>query len=805
MTAIITIALGIGAGSAVFSVTNAVLLRPLPYKDPERLVVVSAEMRRRNVADLPLSGPDFLDLRDGATTMFEDFAAVQTGRRLLRRADGTLEQVRFASVSPNFFQLLGGRIALGRDFAERDGQRLSEGDRGALDAQFPQRSSTVAIVSYGYWQRRYGGSAAVLGQALSGRTAGGAQIVGVLAPEFELLFPSALNVERSPDVWFAARLSYDQAERKTFSHRVIGRLKEGIRLERAQAEVDGVAAELRARFSFWQTSDLHIGVEPLREYLTAQVQPTLLALMGAAIFLLLIACANVANLLLVRASLRERELAVRTALGGSRWRLARQTLAEALLLAGVGTLLGTGLAWTGIRALLAIAPADLPRPETVVIDPVVLVFTALLGVAATALVGIVPALRTSRPDVMNVLRGSGRTAGLGSGRLRSSVVLAQIALSFVLLIGCGLMLRSFVALKHVDLGFDPEGLLTFKLLAPPGETPRRREALMRAVRGRLRAMPGVQSVTAASPFPLADTASPIRWGTENALIDASKFQAVDHQAVLPGYLGALRTPLIAGRSFTSADNASGRNVVIVDQLLAAKAFPGESAVGKRLLIRIRTPEPEWVQVIGVVAHQRASSLAELGREQIYFTDGFMGHGAATRWALRTAGDPAAYEGAVRRELAKLGRELVMTEMQSMDALVERAQGETRFSLLLIGSFASIAAILAAVGLYGVLSTVVRQRTAEIGLRMAIGAAPSSIFALVFRQGSRLAVAGILIGLVAAFCLTQMMASMLVGIKATDPATFATMTVLFLLVAGAASWLPARRAAHLDPVAALRQE
>ncbi|MGH9160086.1 MAG: FtsX-like permease family protein [Vicinamibacteraceae bacterium] len=361
------------------------------------------------------------------------------------------------------------------------------------------------------------------------------------------------------------------------------------------------------------------------------------------------------------------------------------------------------------------------------------------------------------------------------------------------------------AAQQVDLGFDPAGLLTFKLLASPHETPARREALMAAVRGRLRAMPGVRSVTAASPLPLADTASPIRWGTEDALIDASTFQAVDHQAVLPGYFGALRTPLIAGRSFTSADNAPDRNVAIVDQLLAAKAFPGESAVGKRLLIRIRTPEPEWVQVIGVVAHQRASALAELGREQIYLTDGFMGHGAATRWALRTAGDPAAYEGAVRGELAKLGGELVMTEMQSMDALVERAQGETRFSLLLIGSFASIAAILAAVGLYGVLSTVVRQRTGEIGLRMAIGAAPSRIFALVFGQGFRLSIAGILIGLVAAFCLTHMMASMLVGIKATDPTTFATMTVLCLLVVGAASWLPARRAAHLDPIAALRKE
>lgn len=806
LTAILTIALGVGASTAIFSVANAVLLRPLPYEDPDSLVVVSAEMRRRNAASLPLSGPDFLDLRRGATRMFEDFAAVQTGHRLLRRADGTLEQIRFASVSPNFFQLLGGQIALGRDFTERDGQLLSEDDAGALDARFFDRSSTVAVLSYGYWQRRYGGSAAVLGQPLSGRTAGGPQIVGILGPGLELLFPSALNVERSPDVWFAARLSYDETERKIFSHRVIGRLKEGVRLERAQVEVDGVAAELRAGFPLWQTSDLHIEVEPLGESLTAQAQPALVALMGAAIFLLLIACANVANLLLVRTSVRERELAIRTALGGSRWCLVRQTLAEALLLAAMATFLGAGLAWTAVRTLLAIAPANLPRLEEVGIDAVVLTFTALLGLVATALVGIAPALRASRPDVISVLRASGRLAGTGRGRLlRSSVVLVQIALSFVLLIGCGLMLRSFVALKQVDPGFESNGLLTFKLLASPYETPQPREALMQDVRARLEAMPGVQSVTAASPFPLADPFGPIRWGTEDALIDASRFQAVDHQIVLPGYFRTLRTQLLAGRSFSPADNSPDRNVVIVDQLLAAKAFPGESAVGKRLLVRIRTPEPEWVEVIGVAAHQRGSGLAELGREQIYFTDGFMGYGAATRWAIRTAGDPAAYEGVVRGELAKLGGELVMSDMESMDALVQRAQAETRFSLLLIGSLASVAIILAAVGLYGVLSTLVRQRTAEIGVRMAVGAAPRSIFALVFGQGFRLAIAGIVIGLVAAFYLTRMMTSMLVGIEATDPAAFTATTLLFFLITGAASWLPARRAAHLDPVAALRKE
>jgi putative ABC transport system permease protein len=667
----------------------------------------------------------------------------------------------------------------------------------------------IAILSYGYWQRRFGGNPSIVGSPMPGAFGGqgGTQIVGVLQPGFELLFPPDSNIEQHPDVWFAGRLAYDNANRNNVQWRAIGRLKDGVTPERAQSAMDRVAADLRKNFTIQQTSGFFIRLEPMHRHVVEEVRPALLALTGAVVFLLLIACANVANLLLVRASLRERELAIRTALGGGWWRLVSQTLAEALLLALSGALLGLGLAWVGIHELRAIAPASLPRLEGIGIDPTVLAFTALAALAAAGLFGLAPAVRAARPSVAVLLRASGRNAGLGGvGMLRNFVVVAEVALSFVLLIGSGLMFRSFLELQRVDPGFNPNGLLTFQLLGGRGgQKPEERAARQREIRTRLEALPGADAATASFPLPLAGGFSPIRWGLEPALTDSSKFQAVDFQIVLPGYFEVLHTPLIAGRTFNEADNAPDRKVVVIDQMLAAKAFPGQSAIGKRLLTRLNTPEPEWVEVVGVVAHQRNTSLAVAGREQIYFTDGYLGHGATGSWVIHTAGDPAKYASAVRAAIAKLDPHLLVGEMQPMTALVEHAQASTRFSLLLIGVFAAVAALLAGVGLYGVLSTVVRQRTPEIGVRMALGAAPASVFRLVVGQGLRLSAAGVAVGLIAAFELTRAMTSMLVGVKATDPATFASMAVLFFAIAAVASWLPARRAAGLDPTAALREE
>jgi putative ABC transport system permease protein len=394
----------------------------------------------------------------------------------------------------------------------------------------------------------------------------------------------------------------------------------------------------------------------------------------------------------------------------------------------------------------------------------------------------------------------------GGGALRNTAVVVEIALSFVLLMGSGLMFRSFLALQKINVGFDPAHVVTFDLLGGRfGPQPAQRAAFIREIRTRLQSIPGVESVSAASNFPLAGGFFPIRWGLEDALTDASKFRAVDNQEVLPGYFETMHTPLIAGRTFTDLDNAPDQNVAIIDQLLASKAFPNQSAIGKRLLIRVRSPEPEWVQIVGVVAHQRQTELADPGREQIYFTDGFVGHGRVGQWIVRTQGDPSKYGSRIRAEISSLDPHALIAELHPADYWMEHAQAGTRFSLLLIGVFAVIAALLAAVGLYGVLSTVVRQRTAEIGVRMALGAAPANIFALVASHGFRLSAIAIGIGILAAVALTRVMTSMLVGIKATDPLTFLAIAILFFLIAAIASWIPARRAARLDPTVALRDE
>jgi putative ABC transport system permease protein len=614
-------------------------------------------------------------------------------------------------------------------------------------------------------------------------------------------------LEAAPDIWIANRLGYDAAQRNTVSMHVIGRLKPDITIGRAQSAADQVAAEARKNFSILNTAGYVIRVEPMRQHLVSEVRPAILALMGAVIFLLLIACANVANLLLVRASLRQRELAIRSAIGASWWDLARQILSEALLLAAIGAVGGLGIAWLGIHELLAIAPAHLPRLDTIRIDSTVLIFTIASSLVAAAIFGLAPAWRAARPDVMVVLRGTSRSEGLATGGLSRKIVVGlEVALAYVLLIGSGLMVRSFLELQRIDPGFNPHGLLTFQVQSDRFlQTQQERAVAIRQLKDRLRTVPGVQSVTAANPFPLTGGFSPIRWGTEEALADASKFKAVDPIIVLPGYFETMHTSLLDGRTFTDDDNQSGRTYAVVDKILADRAFPNQSAAGKRILIRIQTPEPVWVEIIGVVAHERGVSLSEPGREQVYFPDAYVGSGAADHWALRIGTDPSKYANDVRAAIKTFDPHLLITDMQPMDAVMEKAQASTRFSLLLIGAFAVIAALLAGVGLYGVLATVVRQRTAEIGVRMALGAQPGNIFQLVVGQGLRLTGMGIAAGLIAAFVLTRGMTTMLVGVKAADPTTYSTMAALFFIIAAMASWLPAWRAASLDPTAALREE
>jgi predicted permease len=804
LAAATTIAVGIGASTAIFSVTNAVLLRPLPYTDPERLVVMYMDLRARNSLGMPLSNENFVDIRDGSRGSFDDMAAVRTTRQVMAAADGRPEQIRVAVVTVNFFRLMGASIARGRDFDDADGRPQPQAPVQAGAAPSPQGPPplpVVAVVSHDYWQRRYGGAPDVIGQRLPGGPR--AEIVGILSPGFELHFPPGANVEQKPDIWIANRVGYDNANRNTYGLHAVGRLKPGATLARAQQEVDTVAAKIRSDFPVANGAGFYARLEPMHKTLVDQVRPAILALMGGVIFLLLIACANVANLLLVRASLRGPELAMRAALGAGRVRVCAHLLAEALLLTAIGTVGGIALAWIGMRELLAIAPANLPRVDSIRIDLVVLAFTTAIALAAAFIFGMVPAVNALRMDLRTALSG-GRNWGLGAGRrFRNAVVVVEVALCFVLLVGSGLMVRSFLALQRIDPGFDPRGLLTFQLLGGREGPPAERAAISRQLEDRLRAIPAVEGVTASFPFPLAGDFSTIRWGLEDALADTSKFQAVDWQVVRPGYFETLRTPLLAGRTFTDADSNPTRNLVVVDDVLAAKAFPSEPAVGKRILIRIRTPEPEWVEIIGIVGHQRVTSLADSGREQVYFAEGFVGFNAQ-KWGIRTTGDAASIVGAVRAAVAEVAPQFVLTDLQPMDALIWRAQAGTRFSLTLIGAFAAMAAVLVSVGLYGVLATVVRQRTAEIGVRMALGASPNRILRLVVGHGLRLSGAGILLGMVAAVTLTRAMRTMLVGVGPNDPATFAAMGAVFLVIATVSSWLPARRAAAMDPTAALRE-
>ncbi|MFI5279774.1 MAG: ABC transporter permease [Gemmatimonadales bacterium] len=809
LTAVLTLALGIGASTAIFSVVRAVLLKPLPYAQPQRLTIVWGELRKRNVTNFPLSPADFSDMRR-AVPLFEGLAGVVTFRQPVSGNDVPPEQVFAAAATTNVFRVLGLKVPIGRDFTDEDGTPQQPPPPNAAPpvpgAPAPPRLPAIAILSHEFFQRRFGGDRSIVGKSF---TIGNqqAQVVGVLEPGAELLFPPSANVERHPAFWIALRQNFadtSKGARINVFLRVVGRLKPGVTLGQAQAQLDALASQFREQFAISKTADQHFRAEPMADNLVADVRSPVLALMGAVVFVLLIACANVSNLLLVRSAGRGHELAVRAALGGSRARLVRQLLAESLVLAGAGAVLGVALARLGIQLLLAIGPESLPRLDTVGIDPLVLGFAIVATVAAAAAFGVVPALRASQAEAADALRSGTRSVGR-RGRLSSGVVIAEVALSFVLLVGSGLMMRSFIALQRTDAGFDASHVLTF---FTSNFRVNGRDALavkLREISERVAQLPGVRRVSAAGPFPLDGRIQNGRYGTSAAETDPALFQQADVSVVRPGFFETIGTPLIEGRTFTEADNRDSAMLVVIDQLLAKKLFPGRSAVGQRLLARVRTPEAQYYDVIGVVGHVRHAGLTTEGKEQMFFTDAYFGTGAADRWAVLTSGDPSRLIPAVREALRALDPELVVTEMLPMEDYVGKAQGQTRFGLILIGVFAVIAVVLAAVGLYGVLATLVRQRTSEIGVRLAFGAEPVGILKLVVGQGLRLSAAGLVLGLVAALALTRVMTHMLVDVTPTDPVTFVSIAALFLVIVTFASWIPARRAARVDPMVALRSE
>jgi predicted permease len=813
ITAVLTIALGVGASTAIFSVVNAVLLRPLPYTHPERLAMIETDMVARHVTNFPIAPGNMPDLLDHATA-FENIAAVNSGPATFIGDDGKPEQIIAAGVTSNFFTLLGTHIGFGRNFVATDGTpppppQVVNGQRVPPNpADVPP---AMTILSHEFWQRRFGGDSSVIGKTVQ-LFGGPATIVGVAPADLRLDFVSGIgSTIQQPDVYSVLRIDWSTASRINVFLRVIGRLKPGASLGAARAQLAALTNDLQAKLPILKGANAVWRAEPMQADVVKDVRPAILALMGAVIFVLLIACANVANLLLVRASARERELAVRSALGGSRSVLIGQMLAESLVLACAGALLGLAFAKLGIDLLLSIAPSNLPRVDDVSIDLRVLGFTGAIAFASALIFGMLPAWRASRPNLGQTLRAGGRSPGLHSGKyLRQGVVIAEVALSFVLLIGSGLMLRSFMVLERVDPGFDPKGILTFTAFNAGARTAVQRQAFSSTLAKRLSEIPGVTAVTAASPLPLDGQDFNLRWGPPAAAENPSLFQQAAVHFVLPGYFEAMRTKLVAGRTFTQADNDTTTTAIVIDNLLAAKAFPGQSpqsVIGKQLLARIVTPEAQNYQIIGVVEHERHLGLATPGREGAFVVDGATGFGAAARWAVRTNGDPTRLIPAARAALAEVNSLVPMGEVKPMSDYVDRAMAPTRFSLVLIAIFGAVAAVLAAVGLYGVLSTTVRQRTAEIGVRMAFGATNESIFRLMIGQGLTLSAVGIAAGVAGALALTGVMekASMLISIKPNDPITYAAIAALFVLIATLASWVPARRAASLDPNAALREE
>ena len=810
VTAVVTLALGIGASTAIFSVVNAVLLRPLPYADADRLALIWGDLRTRNVTDFPFSPPMYEELRTQAS-VFEDIAALSPFAATVQLPGTPPEQVRALLVSPNALSLLGTRVLHGRDFTREDAIAPPPPPAGAAAPAAPPPPNMV-ILNHGFWQSRFGGDPDVVGRSIDmgGQTA---TIVGVLGPGFEVLFPPNTNIDPHPELLVAFRIDFATAPRLNTFLRLVGRLSPGATLAAANEEVERASAAMREQNAIMRAADWHFRAERMHDDLVRDVRPAIVALMGAVVFVLLIACANVANLQLVRAAARERELAVRAAMGSSPWRLVRQLVIESLVLSIAGALVAVGLAVAGVKLLVALAPANLPRLDAIGIDLTVLGFATLAAILAALLFGVLPAVRASRPQLADVLRSSGRVPGLGGGKLLiGGVVVAEVALSFVLLVGAGLMVRSFIALSGVPPGFDARGVLTFQVGGRAGRSRAEVEAFQRRLGEQLRAIPGVEAATAVFPLPLDGQLFNSRWGKEDAVADPARFRQANVHVAMPGYFETMRTRLIAGRSFTEADNDSASTSVIIDDVLAAKAFPGESAVGKRLFIRTaRAPEAEWLDVVGVVEHQRHEGLTAAKREAIFVTDGFFNHGLAGIWAIRLRCeaegpcDPTRLGNAARTAVNGLDARLSVSRMQPLSRLVDRAMTSTRFALVLIGIFAAVAAVLACVGLYGVLSTAVRQRTAEIGVRVALGASRRSVFGLVVGHGMKLSALGMAIGLMAAFALTRSMTSMLVGVRPTDLPTYAAIVVLFVVIALVACSLPARRAARLDPLRALRSD
>ncbi|MBX3277593.1 MAG: ABC transporter permease [Acidobacteria bacterium] len=791
LVAVLTLALGIGANTAIFSVINAVLLRPLPFTEPDRLVTVWS-LNLEDGDSMSATWPDFADWR--AQNQSFDKLAAFSSRDLTLTGYGEAARVRGAMTSSDLFPMLGVSPIIGRTF------NADEERAGAL----------AAILGHGLWQRRFNSDPGIVGQPI---TINGESftVVGVMPASFE--FP--IQSERA-ELWISAGIDAGgagalQNQRGNHYIEVMGRLKPDATLAGAQAEMQSITERLAQQYPGTNT-DFRARVVPYFERIIGDVDKALMILLGAVCCVLLIACANVANLLLARAATRGREMAVRAALGADRLRVVRQLLTESLLLALVGGLCGLLLAWWGTELLIASVPRGLPRASEAALDSTVLGFTLLVSMFTGLLFGLAPALHSSRTDLTTTLKDGGRNAGDGRsvGRMRSALIIAEVAVSFVLLVAAGLLINSFVRLSRVDPAFDPERILSFRINLPRTRyaQPEQVEGFYEQLLARVGALPGVTSASASSVLPLSGANSALGFAIEGAPAEPARPypNSSNFRIVRPGYFQTMGIRLVAGRDFDARDQNRSTPVVIINESLARRYFPGENPLGKRINPSFGLDERGvlWREIIGVVKDVRHASLREESGAECY-----VAHTQAPANSIaivaRSAVDPKTLIAAVRSEVRTLDQDLPVYQVRTLEEMISASVAQPRFQTLLLGIFAAAALLLTAIGLYGVMAYSITQRTHEIGIRLALGAARGDVLRLVVGQGMKLAGAGLILGCAAGFGAAQFITSMLFGVSAYDPITFGGIAVLLACVAFAACYVPARRAMNVDPMIALRYE
>ena len=789
--AVLTLGLGIGANTAIFSVVHAVLLDALPYHDPDRLVTLWEDNRRDSIPRDDVSPANFMDWRERQDV----FEAMAFGNpwSFDDTSGGEPETVQSALVSQGFFDILGMRPLLGRTFAPED----HEAGR-----------SRVVILTHGLWQRRFGADPAVIGRVLR-LSDEPYVVVGVLPRELELRLFDRQRDMYAPQVWNEAM----RRQRRATYLKVIARLRPGVTLAQAQAAMEAIAGNL-AREMPQTNAGVGAAVVPLREHLVGRVRPALLVLLGAVGFVLLIACANVANLLLARGTHRARELAIRATLGAARGRLVRQILAESLLLALLGAAAGLALAQWTLRVIVAASPGHLPRAEQIGLDGTVLGFTAALAVLVSLVAGLFPALELARGDGVSALREDGRTATATPARrrVRSGLVVAEVALALVLMAGAGLLVRSFRALLRVDPGFAPDNAVVLQtFLWRRYQTPEQRLAYVGEALDRIQALPGVAAagVTTALPLLESSTDFSVAVKVEGRPEPPSGEEPTAFVAIATsGFFAALRIPLLRGRLFHELDTADSQPVAVVSDAMAARLWPGEDPLGKRFAVGSTGPSrsgaPVTMEVIGVVGSTRHQGLADEPRSE-FFRPHSQSPSGSVAFVVRTAGDPHRSTPVLKEAVWGRDRAQSFYTVATMDELIAGSLAQRRFTLVLLGSFGALAALLAAVGIYGVLSYNVTQRTHEIGIRLTLGARRGDVFRLVLGEGMRLAAAGVALGLAGALALTRLLRGLLFSLSPADPLTFLGVTLALGFVALAACSVPAFRAIRMDPMTAMRYE